>query len=89
MVYDGMPISSGGAHGLGRVAARDAVSSWIGFLEVCTAASPIKCWFQFPETPGLKVDPQVVRAVGQAFAPSRSARRTTHRRCSLSCQGLD
>ena len=69
VVYDGMPISSGGAHGLGRVSARGAVSSWLGFLEACTATSSIKCWFQFPETPGLTVDPEVVRAVGRVFAP--------------------
>lgn len=69
VVYDGMPISSGGAHRLGKASARDAVNSWLGFLEGCTAPSPIRCWFQFPETPGLKVAPEVVREVGRAFPP--------------------
>jgi hypothetical protein len=48
VAYDGLPISSGGAHGLGRISARDAVSAWVGFLDKRTEASPASCWFDFP-----------------------------------------
>lgn len=67
VAYDGLPISSGGAHALGRIGARDALVRWRQFLDACTDASPIKCWFDFPQTPELTVDPAVVRLIAGKF----------------------
>jgi hypothetical protein len=67
VVYDGLPISSGSVHGLGRVSARDALDRWLIFLNACTDPSPVKCWFDFPVTPGLTVDPHVVQLVEREF----------------------
>ncbi len=36
--YDGLPVGSGGGHGLGRLAARDAWSATQAFLRACTTA---------------------------------------------------
>jgi hypothetical protein len=73
VAYDGLPISSGGAHGLGRISVRDAFASWLRFLDTCTDPSPIESWFEFPNTPGLTVDAMVVRLIEQEF-PRGSAR---------------
>jgi hypothetical protein len=67
VAYDGLPISGGGAHALGRISARDAYAAWYRFLETCTEPSPIESWFDFPQTPELTVEPDVVRRVEQAF----------------------
>lgn len=67
MAYDGLPISSGGAHALGRISARDSFSAWLGFLDKRTEASPISCWFSFPVTPGLTADPGVAQLIMQEF----------------------
>jgi hypothetical protein len=70
--YDGLPISSGGAQGLGRISARDALNAWLRFLDMRTEAAPARCWFDFPMTPGLTVDPKVVRLIAREFSGSRS-----------------
>jgi hypothetical protein len=67
VVYDGLPISRGGAHGLGKISATDALSAWRRFLDTCTDASGISCWYDFPMTPDLTVDPGVVRLVEGEF----------------------
>lgn len=76
VVYDGLPISSGGAHGLGRMSARDALGSWLRFLDVRSVAEPVTARFEFPQTPGLRVERRVVRAIEDAFGQS-SMRLTT------------
>ncbi|HZT67535.1 MAG TPA: hypothetical protein VFA11_17235 [Acidimicrobiales bacterium] len=72
VVYDGLPISSGGAHGLGHTSARDALAAWLSFLEACTVASPIESYFDFPATPGLTVDGEVARLIEHQFPRSSS-----------------
>jgi hypothetical protein len=67
VVYDGLPISSGGAHGLGRITARNALNAWTTFLDACTQTSAIECWFQLPPTLGLDVEPAVRRALDEQF----------------------
>jgi hypothetical protein len=71
VAYEGLPISSGGAHGLGRISARDALNAWLRFLDTRTDASPVSCWFDFPMTPGLTVDPEVARLIARTFPRSR------------------
>lgn len=76
VVYDGLPIGSGGAHGLGRISAAEAYASWWHFLRACTEPAAVEAWFDFPRTPEVVADPAVVRAVTEAFpANPRSARR--------------
>lgn len=38
VTYEGLPISSGGAHALGRMSRRTAYARTIGFLDACTVA---------------------------------------------------
>jgi hypothetical protein len=71
VAYDGLPISSGGAHALGRVSARQALESWRDFLAARTQPGPIACWFALPMTPELIVEPDVAARIGSAF-PTRS-----------------
>lgn len=67
VAYDGLPISSGGAHGLGSITASDASAAWQHFLNVCTVPSPVRSWFDFPQTPDLSVPFRVRRQVKKAF----------------------
>jgi hypothetical protein len=80
VVYDGLPISRGGAHGVGRVSVRDAFGRWRRFLDRCTDASAINCWFDFPMTPDLTVDPGVVKLVESEFAGAPGGRHPVPRR---------
>jgi hypothetical protein len=73
VAYDGLPISSGGAHSLGRISARNAFDSWLKFLDTCAVASPIQAFFDFPSTPELPIDPAVERRVDRDF-PGRPGR---------------
>ncbi len=67
VVYDGMPISSGGTHGLGRISARDAHQAWSGFLASCTVPTNVRCYFDLPQTPELTVEPSVRARIAEAF----------------------
>jgi hypothetical protein len=73
VAYDGLPISSGGAHALGRISARDALTSWLRFLNTRTEASPIESYFDFPMTPGLAVNAAVAQLIEREF-PRDSSR---------------
>ena len=70
VTYQGLLASAGGAHGLGRISARDALDSWLVFLQTCTTPSPICAWFEFPVTPGLKARREAQRRVREAFPGS-------------------
>jgi hypothetical protein len=67
VVYDGLPISSGGAHGLGRTTAYAAHSAWSRFLSACTSPGPITCYFDLPVTPELTVEPHVRELISRTF----------------------
>ena len=71
VVYDGMPISSGGAHGLGRIEARDAHAGWLGFLAACTRPANVHCYFDLPQTPELTVEPSVRARIAEVFPADR------------------
>ena len=71
VAYDGLPISSGGAHGLGRVAARDALNDWLQFLATRTESRSIRAYFDLPATPELTVDFGVARTIAREFPTSR------------------
>lgn len=60
ITYVGLPISSGGAHGLGRLAVREAFERTTGFLQTCTAlAKPATCTVLRTNAPDLVPDPQI------------------------------
>ena len=73
VAYDGLPISSGGAHGLGRMSARGAFEAWINFIDRCTDNSSVTSCFDSPQTPGLELDPEITRLVEREF-PGRPGR---------------
>jgi hypothetical protein len=70
LVYDGLPISSGGAHGLGRISPHDAYDAWSRFLSACTVPGAITCFFDLPDTPELAVERSVRRLLGRTFPPA-------------------
>jgi hypothetical protein len=74
VTYDGLPVSSGGAHTLRRTRAAAAFAAWMHFLDTCTEASGIRCWYDFPRTPELHADPAVVERIGREFPPDRDGR---------------
>src|SRR5215469_10229082 len=75
VAYDGLPISSGGAHALGRISAREALGAWLGFLDMRAEASPIGCWFDFPMTPRLPAGAEVARLISREFPGGRGRHR--------------
>lgn len=66
-MYDGLPVSSGGAHGLGRISVHDAYSRWCEFLSACTSPRAITCAFDLPNTPELRVDRSVRALLVRTF----------------------
>jgi hypothetical protein len=71
VAYDGLPISSGGAHALGRISPARALTAWQDFLAGCTQPSPVSCWFDLPMTPELTVESAVVARIAAVF-PDRT-----------------
>lgn len=71
VAYDGLPISSGGAHGLGRVSARSALADWTDFLSTCTQPQPVSCFFDLPDTPNLRVDRKTAKLIERSFPPAQ------------------
>jgi hypothetical protein len=54
VTYEGLPISSGGAHSLGRMSRRDAYKRAMSFLATCTEPiSPIEVLFYVNDVPEL------------------------------------
>ena len=71
VAYDGLPISSGGSHALGRISAREALDAWSRFIDRCTDSSSVTSWFDFPATPGLDAEPGFKRLVDREFSGHR------------------
>ena len=67
VVYDGLPVGRGGAHGLGRLAPRDAVHALNLFLESCAKPLGVTSHFGLPHTPGLTVEASVADAINRRF----------------------
>ncbi len=71
VVYDGLPIASGGAHAINRLSAREALTAWRGFLESRAHAVSVTGLLRVDNGPGPAADPGVLRALEAAF-PTRS-----------------
>lgn len=67
VAYDGLPISSGGAHRLRRLSARQAFAAWRDFLNARTSDSTFNGYFELAHRPDLTVDPAAERRVLAAF----------------------
>lgn len=70
VTYEGLPISSGGAHKLGRTSTRKAVESWRDFLAACTRPGPPRAYFSVASIPGLEPAPETVDRIAGRFEPS-------------------
>lgn len=81
VVYDGLPLSSGAAHGLGRVGLHDAHDAWQRFLSTCTQSPGTGVYFEFPHTPGLDADDRLRRAVESVFPGERRRHPVPAARC--------
>lgn len=65
VVYDGLPISSGGAHGLRRLDATAAIEAWRGFLDACTEQASLVTRFTVAD--GVKPPRDVLRQLKSRF----------------------
>jgi hypothetical protein len=66
-VYDGLPVSSGGAHGLGRTTGRNAFENWHAFLAACASLHTVSYYFDLPHTPELTVEPEIDARIRREF----------------------
>ncbi len=70
VAYVGLPIASGGAHGLGRISAKGALDAWQQFLDTRAVATATRCHFLLSEPPQLKVQASVVAVLNRHFPGS-------------------
>jgi hypothetical protein len=67
VAYDGLPISSGGAHRLPRRSVREAFAAWRTFLDACTSDPTFNAYFGLAHRQDVTVDPPVERRILAAF----------------------
>jgi hypothetical protein len=68
VTYIGLPISSGGAHSLGRMSRRVAYARTIAFLDACTQpVGAIEYKFAVNDVPELKPVPSLERELARRF----------------------
>ena len=75
VAYVGLPMSSGGAHRLGRTSAQRAINQWSDFLSSRTAASPPLCSLHLSVNPQLGPGRRLAREIGRVFPPTLGAKR--------------
>jgi hypothetical protein len=62
VTYNGLPVSNGGAHSLGRMSRRTAYETTIGFLDQCTVPDGRRAYVVF--FPAVRVSPRVEPPAG-------------------------
>jgi hypothetical protein len=68
VTYIGLPVSSGGAHSLGRMSRRTAYQRTMEFVGACVEPiGPMHHRFTVLDVPGLKRDPGLAREVNRRF----------------------
>ena len=72
VVYDGLPIGSGGAHRINRLGPRQALQAWLGFLDSCGQALEVHGMFRVDKGPGPPAGPRVNRLLDEAFPRTRA-----------------
>jgi len=65
VIYDGLPVSSGGAHGIQRLHASAAIEAWHGFLDECTERASVVAGFTVAD--GVKLPRDVARQLKRRF----------------------
>ena len=75
VTYIGLPVSSGGAHSLGRMSRRLAYERTMSFLRTCTQPmGPLACSFALHDVPELPPDPRLGRELKHRFGGDASIR---------------
>ena len=74
VVYDGLPMSSGGAHSLGRMTTTEAATRWLSFLGTRTRPAPILCSFDLDAHPWLGAGRRLGARISREFPPTLGAR---------------
>ena len=86
VVYDGLPISSGGAHHINRLSPAQALEAWRSFQSACTRPSPPEaCFIVSNDRPAPKVPGAVVRRIKDTFPDHESLTR----QCPVPPERLD
>lgn len=67
VVYDGLPISSGGAHAINRLDPVGALDAWRHFLVNCGHVTHLKATIRVAEAPGPPISPAVRRLLDESF----------------------
>ncbi|MGX5682657.1 hypothetical protein [Schumannella luteola] len=68
VTYDGLPLSSGGAHGLGRMSIREAHSRTLDFIAACTSvAAPSSQSIGYSPVPNLPESPELRASMNRQF----------------------
>lgn len=67
-------MSSGGAHGLGRVSTTQAATRWLAFLDARTRPAPILCSFDLDANPWLGPGRRLAARIAREFPPTLGAR---------------
>ena len=67
VVYDGLPIGSGGAHGINRLTPGQALQAWRGFLDSCGQAPEVHGMFRVDNGPGPPADSRVKTLLDETF----------------------
>lgn len=84
VTYVGLPISSGGAHSLGRMSRRAAYARTISFLSTCTEpGGPISYEFRVNEVPRLPPVPHLERELQRRLGQYGGGLRGIDRRVSV------
>lgn len=68
VTYVGLPVSSGGAHSLGRMGRRTAYQRTMQFLEICTRpVTPVEYAFTVHDVPDLEPQPDLEAELARRF----------------------
>lgn len=68
VTYDGLPLSAGSSHGLGRMSVRAAHEKVLTFLDRCTEPlEPLDYCFRIHDVPGMRGNRQLQKEVARQF----------------------
>lgn len=71
VVYDGLPVSSGGAHSIKRLGPEQALHAWRQFLAACGHVDVMRAMVRVDDGPGPPAPRTVLRRVDQLFPTRR------------------
>ena len=71
VVYDGLPISSGGAHSINRLSPDQALQAWRRFLQTCAQHVEVDAVIRVDDQPGPPASRQTLDRLDRAFPTRR------------------